>query len=203
MALHFFLGATYGFAAAVVPGPLAAYLISSALRHGWRRTAPATLSPLLTDGPIALLVLGLLTAVPPGLIQTLRLLGACFLGYLAADAFRASFRRDVASSGSPLSVGGSLTRAATVNLLNPNPYLGWSLVLGPLVLQGWSHAPATGVAVVVGFYATMIGTMLAWIAAVSAAGQRLGPRVNRILLSVSGAGLTAFAIYQLWLWWTE
>jgi threonine/homoserine/homoserine lactone efflux protein len=44
----------------------------------------------------------------------------------------------------------------TVNLLNPNPYLSWSLVMGPLVLRGWRENPANGIALAAVFYFMMI-----------------------------------------------
>jgi len=37
-----------------------------------------------------------------------------------------------------------------------NLYLGWSLILGPIVLGGWHKSPAKGFALIVAFYATLI-----------------------------------------------
>ena len=46
-----------------------------------------------------------------------------------------------------------------MNLLNPNPYLGWALVLGPVVVAAWQETPSMGVAVVVAFYATLVSML--------------------------------------------
>jgi len=54
---HLLLGAGLAFAAVVQPGPLQAFLLARAAAHGWRRTLPAALSPVVSDGPIALLVI--------------------------------------------------------------------------------------------------------------------------------------------------
>ncbi|MCK7498354.1 MAG: hypothetical protein MZW92_52775 [Comamonadaceae bacterium] len=43
-----------------------------------------------------------------------------------------------------------------MNLLNPNPYISWSLILGPLLLQAWKAAPANGIALLAAFYVTMV-----------------------------------------------
>ena len=198
MTLYFILGATFGLAAAAMPGPLAAFLISHSLSHGWRRTAPAAFSPLLTDGPIAALVLLLLAGVPSGMVQALRLVGGVFLLYLAVESFRSYRSFDPKSLTQSPSSGNSLAKAATVNLISPGPYLGWSVVLGPLFLQAWDQSPSSGFAVLIGFYSTMVVTMLALIAVFSAAGN-LGPKVNRNLLGLSSVGLAGFAIYQFWL----
>jgi len=93
--------------------------------------------------------------------------------------------------------GRSVWSAALVNLLNPTPYLVWSLVLGPLLIKGWRETPANGVALLVGFYGTMILTLGA-IIVLSAAARRLGDRVVRVLVGVSAVALALFGCYQLW-----
>ena len=134
MAHYLILGITFAFAAAIQPGPLQAYLISRTLSSGWGRTWPAAFAPLLSDVPIALIALGLLHLAPARLLAALQCAGGLFLLYLAAQAFRAWRSR-----AAPRESDGrhALFKAATVNLLNPNPYLGWSLVMGPLVLAAW------------------------------------------------------------------
>jgi len=197
MGVYALLGITFGLAAAWMPGPLAAFLVSQSLSRGWRRTMPAALSPLVSDGPIAALVLLVLTQVPPWLEKALRLGGGFFLLYLAWCALKSwrSFEPEVADREGSAAAG--LFKAATVNWLNPNPYLGWSLVLGPLFLKGWREAPANGVAVLLGFYGVMVASLAAIIVLASAAG-RLGPKVNRVLLLLSSLGLAAFGLYQFW-----
>jgi len=73
------LGGGFAFAAAVQPGPLQAYLLSQVAARGWRRTLPAALAPLLSDGPIALLVLLVLGRLSVGAQQALRAAGGVLL----------------------------------------------------------------------------------------------------------------------------
>ena len=197
MGAYLLYGATFAFAAAVQPGPLQAYLVSQALARGWRRTLPAALSPLLSDGPVIVIVLLVLSRVPTRFEHVLRLAGAMFLFYLAFSAFRTW--RDYRGLEPSLdgSARQSLFRATVVNLLNPNPYLGWSLVLGPLLLKGWHEAPANGVALIAGFYGTMV-VSLAVIIVVSAGARRLGPRIGRVLVGASALALACFGVYELW-----
>jgi len=196
--LYLLLGATYGFAAAVQPGPFTTYLASLALASGWRRALPAVFSPLLTDGPIALLALVVLSQVPADLVRGLRLLGGAFVLYLAVGAWQAWRRPRGAQVAAVGSGRESLLKAALVNALNPAPYLGWSLVLGPLFLKGWREAPAHGFAVVAGFYGTMIAS-LAGIVLVFDGARQAGARVTRALVGVSAVALAGFGLYQLWL----
>ena len=198
MSAYLLAGLTYGFASAVQPGPLTAYLISQALTGGWRRALPGALAPLISDGPIAILALLLLSTMPAGLIHWMRLLGGAFLLHLAAGAWR-NWRRYAAALATATRSGDlGLLKAATVNLLNPNVYLGWSLVLGPLLLRGWRESPANGVAVVASFYSTMVAC-LAGIVLLFHAARRVGPAVNRALIGLSAIALAGFGVYQLWL----
>src|SRR5512136_1979055 len=88
MPAYLLLGVTFAFAAAVQPGPLQAYLVSRTLSHGWRRALPAAFSPLVSDGPIIVLALLVLSRVPAGFERGLRLAGGVFLLFLAWRAAR-------------------------------------------------------------------------------------------------------------------
>ncbi len=197
MAAYLLFGATFAFAAAVQPGPLQAYLVSRTLAGGWRSTLPAALSPLLSDGPVIVLTVLVLRHVPARFEHALRLAGAAFLFYLAVGAYRSW--RDWRGSDAPTtgSAGQSLLRATAVNLLNPNPYLGWSLVLGPLLLKGWREAPANGIALVAGFYVTMVLCLAAIIVLFAGAGS-FGPRLGRGLVGASAVALACFGAYEFW-----
>ena len=197
MPAYVLLGAVYAFAAAVQPGPFQAYLISSTLAHGLRRTLPAVLAPLLSDVPIISLVLLVLTQVPQSVVSALRLAGGVFLLYLAARALAAYRRYESPRTGPPARAARTVLEAVTINLLNPSPYLSWSLVLGPLLLEAWRAAPAYGIALLASFYGTMIAATAAIL--VPFAGARaLGPRIGRVMLGVSAAALAAFGVYQIW-----
>lgn len=197
MLAYILLGAAYAFAAAVQPGPLQTYLISSTLTLGLRRTLPAVLAPLLSDVPIISLVLLILTQVPPAVVNALRLAGGVFLLYLAAGAAAAFRRYDAPRAGRSAQPAQTLVKAALVNVLNPNPYISWSLVLGPLLLQAWRAAPSHAIALLASFYVTMIATTAAIL--VPFAGARaMGPRVGRAMVGISALALAAFGVYQLW-----
>jgi threonine/homoserine/homoserine lactone efflux protein len=196
MITFFAIGITYAFAAAVQPGPFQAYIISQALTSGWRRTWPAAFAPLLSDGPIAIAALSFLSFAPRWFLYALQCAGGLFLLFLAFLAARTwknyDRNRMAAQSG-----GQGLLKAAAVNMLNPNPYLGWSLVMGPLFLKGWRESPIYGVVLLLGFYGAMILATMGIIALSSKAGN-YGPRVNRGLIGVSALTLVFFAFYEIW-----
>ncbi|MCX6132365.1 MAG: LysE family transporter [Ignavibacteriales bacterium] len=197
MLLYLIQGITFGFAAAVQPGPFQTYLLSRALHHGWRRTLPAAFAPLVSDGPIILLVLVVLNSIPVWWERILQAAGGVFLLYLAFGTFKSW--RDFSMKSSPVAESGgmSLLKASLVNVLNPNPYLGWMLVMGPLLMKGWREAPAHGIALMIGFYGTIVLGGAAIVILFSSA-RALGPQLNRSLLGISAIGLALLGLYQLW-----
>jgi threonine/homoserine/homoserine lactone efflux protein len=189
-------GLGYGFTAAVQPGPFQTYVLSQALNRGWRRALPMAVAPLLSDGPIIALVLLVLSQVPDWLQRFLYIAGGLFILYLAWGAFKAwrTFDADAQLEAAPPQQ--SLIKAALMNMISPGPYIFWSLVTGPILLEGWRETPANGIGFLSGFYAAMIAS-LAVLILIFGLAKHLGPRVNRILVGVSAIALTGFGLYQL------
>lgn len=195
---YLLFGITYGFAAAVMPGPLLTYLISQTLDNGWKCTLPAAFSPLLSDIPIAILVLLALSHVPAQLIQILQFAGGFFILYLAISAIKAWRNYDIKNTTSVQSIRQNVLKATMVNLLNPSPYLGWSLVIGPLLLKEWRETPVNGITLLMSFYGIMIISLIG-IIMLFAAARNIGPKVNRAMIGISALALACFGFYRLWL----
>lgn len=197
MLSYLLFGISYAFAAAVQPGPLQTYIISQTLKKGWRQTLPAAFAPVISDIPILILVLFLLSSMPDNFIVILRIGGGLFLLYLGFRAYKSWQEFDADEKISNESSQQTLFNAVFVNLLNPAPYLGWSLIMGPLFLRGWRIAPINGIALIAGFYIMMILT-LAGIIILFGFARKMGPKVSKVLLGLSAIVLFAFGVYQLW-----
>ena len=191
-------GIGFGFAAAVQPGPLQTYLISQALMKGWRKALPAALAPLLSDGPVIILCVLVLSQVPAGLQRFLYIAGGLFVIYLAYGAYKTWRNFDPHLPAMETRPGQSLLNAALTNLLAPGAYLFWTLVTGPILLRGWRENLILGASFLLGFYMAMIVSLGA-IIIVSGTARQLGPKVNRALLGISAIALLGFGLYQLWL----
>lgn len=190
------IGAGLAFAAAVQPGPLQAYLFARVTASGWRRTLPASFAPLLSDGPIAILALVVFGRLSPDMQGALRLAGGLVLLFLGWKALRRGRRGVPRSTGEGDRVPRSLLEATLVNILNPNPYIGWTLILGPNVVAAWREAPAFGVAVVAAFYTTMVLTLAVLIVLFGATRYFAG-RSRRMLAFASALILVGLGCYQL------
>ncbi len=153
-----------GLSAALLPGALQAFFLAQTLRLGWVRALPLALTPLLSDGPLVVVTLWLLGRLPSAWVHVLELGGGVYLLYLAWGLAR----QPVSDAPSPESGAGqvrTLFQAVTINWLNPNPYIFWATVLGPLVLEGWRAHPSWGLGFIAVFYATMLGgnAVLIWV----------------------------------------
>jgi threonine/homoserine/homoserine lactone efflux protein len=193
LAGHVLLGGGLAFAAAVQPGPLLAFLASRVLAHGWRRTLPACIAPLISDAPAAVVATLVVGRIPPLAQHVLRVAGGVLLVVLAARALRESRQP---TSSLPASAPRTLFEAVGINLLNPNPYLAWALVLGPAVVAAWRASPAFALAFVSAFYATMILTLAALVFLLGAT-RWLAPARRRGLVAVSALVLAALGVLLL------
>ncbi len=191
---YFLQGFSLGLAAAAQPGPFQAYLIGRSLQLGWRRALPAALAPLISDGPIILLVVVILSQVPRALLRLLAIGGGLFVLYLAYQTFQA-FRAYSPAAPSASAGRQNLLQAALMNALSPNPYIFWSLVGGPILLRGWQAAPANAVSFLAGMYLMLVAGSAGLVILFSGA-RGLGPQVNRAMLAVSAAALLFFGLYQ-------
>ena len=196
MLKYILIGGGFAFAAAVQPGPLQAFLLSRVASAGWRRTLPAALAPVISDGPIALLVLTVLHRVAGGFERFLQGAGGIVLLYFAATTFLEWRRAELGAALEGASPPRTLLQAVAVNIVNPNPYIGWSLVLGPLALEAWAEAPANAVALVGSFYVVIVLSLAAFILLVGAT-SFLGPRGRRALLLASSIVLAGIGVYSL------
>ncbi len=191
------IGGSIAFAAAIQPGPLQAFLLSRVATVGWRSTLPAALAPLISDGPIALVVLVVLHHLARGFESFLKAAGGCVFLYFAVTTFL-EWRRT--RLGPATEVGSSprtLLQAVAVNAINPGPWLGWSLILGPLALEAWADSPISAIALVGSFYVILVLSLGLFILLLGTT-SFLGPRGRRSLLLVSSFILALIGVYSLW-----
>lgn len=196
MWLYLSQGLLLGSTAAAQPGPFQAYLLAQTLQNGWQRTLWAAFAPLVSDGPIIFLVLIVLTQLPETFLAGLLLAGGIFLIYLAVKAFRAAQSTDFSQLPSA-SARINIFEAALMNALSPGPYIFWGTIAGPILLRGWRQSAAHGVSFLIGFYGTLIGGFIAFIALFAIA-RRMNSRVSRGLALFSAITMLFFAFFQFW-----
>ena len=146
-----------GLGEGIKPGPLNTLVITETLQHDWRAGTKVALSPLITDAPIITISawMWLQATSLSGVEAILYLAGAAFLTWLGIDGLRsASPTFDEIESPQEER---SLRRGIITNLLNPNPWMFWTLAGAPFMVAAWNQSAWMPFAFVVPFLSVLIG----------------------------------------------
>ncbi|MCB9450830.1 MAG: LysE family transporter [Anaerolineaceae bacterium] len=193
--LEFILqGGLLGLSAGLLPGPFQGYLINTTLTQGWRRSILVIFAPLLTDGPIIVLMVVLLKQLPPEVIRAIQLVGGVYLLWIAYGAWR-QFRANVTiGAAESVPTGRStLLKSMMMNWLSPGPYIFWGTITGPLLVQALSQSVWHGAAFMLAFYGVFLGVLAALVVVFDLM-RRLDPRVTRLLMLATIGVLVYFAL---------
>lgn len=193
-------GLTLGFAAGLSPGPLMTLVITRTLEYGLAAGLRVAMAPLITDAPIVVLTVLVVSALPPGVETGLTLAGALFVLYLAWEIAHGAPRATLlqASAAGRASASADLWRGAMVNVLSPHPWLFWIGVGAPLVTQTWQTRPVLAVAFLTSFYALLVGSKALTAFAVAGGRRYLNDTWYRRLLIASALLLAFFGFRLLW-----
>jgi len=69
--------------------------------------------------------------------------------------------------------------------------------MGPMFIKGYQQNAVNGIALIAGFYITIVLCQMGIILLFGLA-RNLGPKVTRITLGIASVGLAAFGVYLLW-----
>lgn len=207
-------GLGYGFLAGVTIGPFLGYIINVVLTRGWRRSLSLITIPPLVDTPIIIVVVFLLGTLPEFILDVMSIVGGTFVLWLGWTTWKDNLRTS-AYEGQALgnttnhdpvgvSLGAIYVRGLLVNALNPAPYLFWSTVSGPLLLQGMREGGAVyGFSFLLAYYGVFLTLILVLMLVVERLGE-LNERSNRYILPVTivlmivlGLGLIGAGVYDL------
>jgi threonine/homoserine/homoserine lactone efflux protein len=150
------LGAFLGLAAGISPGPLLAVTISETLQHGKWEGIKVAISPLITDLPIVLSVLFILSHLTSSnfVIGIIAFFSASYLIYSGMESLKIKQN----SFELKLEKKDALKRGIIVNFGNPHPYIFWLSIGGPIIFKSLNtHIWAT-VLFIIGFYSFLVGS---------------------------------------------
>ncbi|MFX1563250.1 MAG: LysE family translocator [Promethearchaeota archaeon] len=151
-------GVIFGLAAGTSPGPLLALVFSETIKYGKREGIKIAVSPLITDSPIILFVLFILSSLKGYnfVVGMISLFGACYLIYLGVENLRVKIDEFDVKPGKE----DALKRGVISNFLNPHPYLFWLSIGGPMIFKSLDiHISAT-ILFILGFYSLLIGSKI-------------------------------------------
>ena len=127
------LGSLLGLAAGTSPGPLLAVTISETLQYGKWEGIKVAVSPLITDLPIVLSVLYVLShlASYDFIIGIIAFFGASYLIYSGIESLK--IKKDSVELN--IEKEDALKKGVIVNFGNPHPYVFWFSIGGPIIYK--------------------------------------------------------------------
>ena len=152
------MGAVFGLTAGISPGPLLTLVISETLRHNKTEGVKIAIAPLITDIPIVLLTIFILSKMASFdmVIGIISILGGIFIAYLGYDSIR--------SKGIEIEIQNlklkSIRKGIIVNILSPHPYIFWLMVGAPITIRAYQASPAAAFAFIIAFYVLLVGSKI-------------------------------------------
>ena len=196
-------GITLGVVEGVKPGPLLTTVIKETLTSGFRGGIRAASAPIFTDGPLIIFSIFLAgwIATQPLVFCGISILGAIFLTRMGIECFYPEIP-DIDSSDVDLSR--SFKRGILTNLLNPNAYIFWLLVGGPLMATAADTEPLAPFAYAISFILSIVIVKIALAYFFSKAQVNLSSDRYLLALKICGLAMFIFALsfvykaYDLW-----
>lgn len=147
---------TIGLAAGLNAGPLSIVVIQQTLQHGLWEGLRVCTAPLITDIPIVILSVIVLSYFSGNnvFLVFISLLGGAYLLYLGSKTLLSTGLTGLGRRAPPL----RFSQIIRVNVFNPNPYLFWTTVGGTYIVSATLGSAAMFVAVML---VTLVGSKMA------------------------------------------
>jgi threonine/homoserine/homoserine lactone efflux protein len=185
-------GIVFGLGGGLTPGPLMTLVITETLKHGTKEGLKVAMAPLITDFPVVLISIFLLSKLSEIniIIGIISLVGAVFLVYLGYESFTFKGVEIDSSQFKPR----SLKKGIIANVFNPAPILFWISVGAPTVLKGYEVSLMAAIYFVFFMYFFLVGSKLLTAMLVGRSRQFLKSRNYMLIIKVLGIVLFVFAV---------
>lgn len=183
-------GLTLGFSSGLSPGPLLALTISETLKYGTKTGMKVASAPLLTDTPIVVGAIFLLSELKQldNILAMISIIGAMFLFYFGIENIRSKPEIEIEGKRRI----SSLQKAIIANFLNPNPYLFWITIGAPMFIKGVEISAWNGAIFIFTFYLMLVGSKMI----IVLAGGRLTTffRSSKYVIVIRATGILLLAL---------
>jgi threonine/homoserine/homoserine lactone efflux protein len=188
-------GIVFGLGGGLTPGPLMTLVISETLKHGTRAGLKVAMAPLITDFPVVLISILLLSKLSEinFIIGIISLIGALFLVYLGYESFTFKGVEIDTKSFKPQ----SLKRGIIANIFNPAPILFWISIGAPTMLKGYEVSLMAPIYFIFFMYFCLVGSKVLTAMLVGKSRQFLKSRNYKLIIKLLGVVLILFAFVFL------
>ena len=152
------VGAVLGLSAGYAPGPLLTLVISETLMHGIKSGIKVALAPIITDLPIIIVTLFVLSKLSHfhSILGAISFAGGIFILTMGYESIRTKGIEFRIREAEPK----SLTKGVLANALNPHPYLFWFTVGAPIMTKAMSLNTNALFAFIISFYTFLVGSKI-------------------------------------------
>lgn len=198
----FVTGLTLGLGSGAAPGPLMGMAVSTTMRSGRSAGMRIAFAPLISDTPIIILALTVVSNVPERGIQILGIIGAVVVAFFGGETLWAARKAEPPRTDSPrtprrLDRFPMLLQGAVINVLNPAPWIFWITAGSTLLIGYWQSSPISAIIFLVTFFTLLIGMKIVIVLALAATRHRMSTSVYRAVLYASGSLLLIAAALLL------
>ena len=185
-------GVTLGIVEGIKPGPLLTTVIKETLTNGFKGGIRAASAPIFTDGPLIILSIFIAgwIATQPLVFCGIAILGAIFLTRMGIECFYPEIP-DI--DPNDVDISKSLKRGILTNLLNPNAYIFWLLVGGPLMATAADTEPIAPFAYAISFILSIVIVKIILAYFFSKAQVNLSSDRYLLALKICGCAMFIFA----------
>jgi|TARA_B110000263_G_scaffold176516_1_gene154279 threonine/homoserine/homoserine lactone efflux protein len=182
-------GIMLGVVEGIKPGPLLTTVIKETLTNGFKGGIRAASAPFFTDGPLILFSIFMAgwIANQPLVFCGIAILGAIFLTRMGMECFNPEIP-DIDST--EVDLNQSFKKGILTNLLNPNAYIFWLLIGGPLMATVADSEPIAPFAYAISFLISIVLVKITIAYFFSKAQVNLSS--DRYLLTLKICGLAMF-----------
>lgn len=121
------------------------------------------------------------------------IIGGFYLGYMAYESFKTRGLTEDVEIEEPK----SFRKGATVNFLNPSPYLFWITIGGPIIINAYNESILSPLLFLIGFYAFLVGSKIVLAYGTDKSRDFLTGKTYIYTMRVLGIIILIFALYFL------
>jgi threonine/homoserine/homoserine lactone efflux protein len=181
-------GVVFGLTAGITPGPLLTLVFSETLKHGSKEGVKISFAPVLTDLPIVLGAIYLVSYITNLLILygIIAISGSIFLSFLAYESI---FFKGINTNNASIRPQ-SIKKGIIANFLNPAPYIFWITIGAPIVLKAKGQSFFSALLFIISMYVCLVGSKI--LVAILVGRSRLFLKSNIYIYIIKALGIVLF-----------
>ena len=193
---YLFLGVVLGLSAGFAPGPVLTLVISETVQYGTRSGIKVAAAPLVTELPIILLTMLLLSRLQSSgaVLGLISIAGGAVIGYMGVSNIR--YKYNGISETSRKSK--SLLKGILANSLNPHPYIFWMSAGASYIRNALDSGWPCLVFFLTGFYTCLVGSKMFVAVAAGRSKTFLRGNVYTWIMRLLGAALCVLGAVLLY-----